>query len=266
MLAEQITSRQNPLIKRAIQIRVGNEPGFMFVEGARLVDEAIAAGASIESIIYTSAFAETDRGKLLFARVARMHFRGALVPEQIMHAICDTESPQGIVALAAQPRAELDDVFTGDAPLVVVVDGLQDPGNLGAIIRAAEAGGAAGVVTTPGTVEPFSPKALRASMGSAFRLPVVRRAVVEAVVAAARENGCTVLAALTHGEVRYTDADWRRPTVVLIGNEGAGLSPDALALADETVAIPIASAVESLNAAMAATVLVFEAARQRRKD
>ncbi len=266
MLAEQITSRQNPLIKRAIQVRVGTAPGFMFVEGARLVDEAVTASTAIEAIIYTTAFAESDRGRLLFARVARTHFRGALVPEPIMRAICDTENPQGIVALAAHPRFELADALAGDAPLVVVLDGLQDPGNLGAIVRAAESAGASAVVTTPGTVEAYSPKALRASMGSAFRLPIVRRIRVDEAIDAARERGCSVLAALAHGEVRYTDADWRRPTVVLIGNEGAGLPPDTLALADETVSIPIATAVESLNAAMAATVLMFEAARQRSLD
>jgi len=264
VLVEQITSRQNPLIKRAQQIRVGNVPGFLFAEGARLVDEALSSLIGIEAIVYTAEFANSDRGRLLLGRVAHSQVRGALVPEPVFRSVCDTESPQGILALAVAPKWEPEDLFRKPLPFVLALDGLQDPGNVGTIVRAAEAAGAAGIMTTPGTAEPFSPKALRASMGSAFRLPIVRRLAIGEGAKAARAAGCSILAAIAAGERAYHESDWRRPVLAIIGNEGAGLSPGTLALADETVSIPIEPTVESLNAAVAATVLLFEAARQRR--
>jgi TrmH family RNA methyltransferase len=263
VLTEQITSRQNPLIKRAQRVRAGDEPGFMFIEGVRLVEEAVASDIAVEAVIYTLECASGERGRALLASIARSHYRGALVPASVMDAICDVETPQGIVALAAQPRFEMKDLFDGDAPLVVALDALQDPGNVGAIVRAAEAAGASGVAASSGTAEPYGPKALRASMGSAFRLPVVRRAKLADVAAAARARGVRVLAATAEGGTAYTEVNWREPAVVLVGNEGAGLSREALALASATVTIPLAAPVESLNASVAAAVLLFEAARQR---
>ena len=263
MLVEQITSRQNPLVKRAQRVRLGDEPGHMFVEGLRLVEEVIASDISVEALIYTLDLSQQERGRELLARVSRDHVRGALVPAHVMKAICDVETPQGIVALAAQPRFEVRDLFGGSAPLVVALDRLQDPGNVGTIVRAAEAAGAGGVAATPGTAEPYGPKALRASMGSAFRLPIARRAEVGAVVEAARASGARVLAASAGEGVPYTEVDWREPALVLVGNEGAGLSVAALARADEKVSIPLAPPVESLNAGVATAILLFEAARQR---
>jgi TrmH family RNA methyltransferase len=263
VLTEQITSRQNPLIKRALRIRLGDEPGHMFVEGLRLVEEAVASAIAIEALIYTTEIGETARGRELLARVARNHCRGALVPQNIMKAIRDVETSQGIVALAAQPRFEIADMFSGAAPLAVALDQLQDPGNLGTIVRAAEAAGASGVAASAGSVEPYGPKALRASMGSAFRLPVVRRANLAEVAAAARALGARVLTTAATGGTPYTEVDWRLPALVLVGNEGAGLSRGARALTDELVSIPLAPAVESLNAGIATAVILFEAARQR---
>lgn len=263
VLTEQITSRQNPLIKRAQRIRDGEEPLHLFMEGARLVDEALRSSIHLEALIYTTVFSESERGEALLARVARAHVRGALVPEAIMRTICDTESPQGVVALGGRPRFELDDVLRGENPLVVALDGLQDPGNVGTVIRAAEAAGASGVVTTPGTAEVYGPKALRASMGSAFRLPIVRRIPIDLVSDEIGKLDGVVVGAVADGSIAYTEFNWKRPTMVVIGNEGAGLSSDALSSIAETVSIPLASPVESLNAGIAAAVILFEAARQR---
>lgn len=263
VLTEQITSRQNPLIKRAQRIRDGEEPLHLFMEGARLVDEALRSSIHLEALIYTTVFSESERGEALLARVARAHVRGALVPEGIMRTICDTESPQGVVALGGRPRFELDDVLRGENPLVVALDGLQDPGNVGTVIRAAEAAGASGVVTAPGTAEVYGPKALRASMGSAFRLPIARRIPIDLVADEIGKLDGVVVGAVADGSIAYTEFNWKRPTMVVIGNEGAGLSSDALSSIAETVSIPLASPVESLNAGIAAAVILFEAARQR---
>lgn len=264
MLTEQITSRQNPLVKRAQRARDGAEPGRMFVEGIRLIEEALAADVAIEALIYTLALGETERGRALLEHAARRRCRGALVPEQILRAICDVETPQGAIALAATPRFELGDLFDAERPLVVALDALQDPGNVGTILRAAEASGASGVAATPGTAEPYGAKALRASMGSAFRLPVARRVRVAAFAEEARTRGVALYAAAADGKSLYTEVDWSQPCAVLVGNEGAGLSPEARSAADATISIPLAAPVESLNAALAAAVVLFEAARVRR--
>ena len=263
MLTEKITSRQNPLVKRAQRVRNGAQPAHMFIEGVRLVEEALEAELAIESLIYTPELASTDRGAALLARAAHKRFRGALVPEPLMRSICDVETPQGAVAIAMRPRFEIEDLFAGDAPLIAALEALQDPGNVGTIIRAAEAAGASGVIVSPGTAEPYGPKALRASMGSAFRLPVARGTALASAAAQARSRGMAVVAADAGGPLRYTDFDWTRPALLLIGNEGAGLSSEARALADESISIPLAPPVESLNAAVAAAVILFEAARQR---
>ena len=263
VLTEQITSRHNPLIKRAQRIRDGEEPLHLFIEGSRLVDEALRSSTLLEALIYTASFAESEKGEAVLSRVARAHVRGAMVPEPIMRTICDTETPQGVVALGTRPRFELDNLLDNECPLVVALDGLQDPGNVGTIVRATEAAGGSGVVTTPGTAEVYGPKALRASMGSAFRLPVVRRLPLDLVAHEIEKLDGVVVGAAATGAVDYADFNWKRPTMLVIGNEGAGLSSDALSTISETVSIPLVSPVESLNAGIAAAVILFEAARQR---
>jgi RNA methyltransferase, TrmH family len=262
VLTEQITSRQNPLIKRAQRIRTGTEPGHMFVEGVRLIEEALDAELPVEAIIYTPAISDDARGAALLDHVARKRFRGAVVPQRIMEAICDVESPQGAIAIVVQPRFEIDDVFAGGGP-VVLLEGLQDPGNVGAIVRAAEGAGASGLVTTPGTAEPYAPKALRASMGSAFRLPIARRVQLADVVRAARAREMAVVGSAANGTSRHTEPGLSTPFLLLVGNEGGGLSKSARTAADRTVSVPLSAPVESLNAAVATAVILFEAARQR---
>jgi TrmH family RNA methyltransferase len=178
----------------------------------------------------------------------------------------DTESPQGIAALVEPPRFSLEQVLPGPAPLVVLTAGLQDPGNFGTIIRSAEAFGATGLIALPGTVDVWNAKALRASAGSAFRVPVVAEKVGVAL-AALRERGIRLVAAIAAIDGREaipcTEFDLQKPAAILIGNEGSGLSQDLLERADAHVAIPMPGPVESLNAAVAAGVRLYEAARQR---
>jgi RNA methyltransferase, TrmH family len=234
----------------------------MFVEGVRLIEEAFDAGLPVEALIYTLAFADDERGASLLDHVARLHCRGAVVPQRIMEAICDVESPQGAVALVVQPRFEIDEVFAGKGP-VVLLEGLQDPGNVGTIVRAAEGAGASGVVTTAGTAEPYSPKALRASMGSAFRLPIARRITLEDAIGVARKRKMAVVGSAANGTATHTEDGLAKPFLLLVGNEGSGLSKSARKAADRTVSVPLVASVESLNAAVATAVILFEAARQR---
>lgn len=275
MLVEKITSKQNPLIKRLRRVRAGDESHLVFIEGVRLVEDALRAGVHFESVTFTPALETTERGARLLDELMRVPCRGAFVTQQVLGAIADTESPQGVVAVVSRPVSDLVEVFAVASPLVVIADGLQDPGNLGSIVRTAEAAGASGVVTTRQTVDPFNLKALRASMGSAFRLPVVAHVKPPELLALCKERGVRVIAtrpqttplledaARLHKVVTYTDADLTGALALALGREASGVSEALSSEASEFVHIPMAEGVESLNVAAAATVLLYEAARQR---
>jgi TrmH family RNA methyltransferase len=277
MLIERITSKQNPLVKRFGRVRAGDERHLVFIEGLRLIEDALAAGVHFESVAYSTALENSERGRRLQDHLRTVRCRGALVPQQVLEFMADTESPQGIVAVVSRPYFEFDQVFTEAAALLIIADGLQDPGNLGTIIRTAEAAGASGVLTTRDTVDPFNLKALRASMGSAFRLPVVVGLPREAIVKKCRERNVTLIAtrisaksksllediSKTQAVVNYTEADLTAPIAFVLGREASGVSEEISGQAERFIHIPMAEGIESLNVAAAATVLLYEAARQR---
>jgi TrmH family RNA methyltransferase len=184
------------------------------------------------------------------------------LPPDIFASAVTTESPQGIAALVEPATFSLEDILRGDSPLAVIAAALQDPGNLGTLIRSAEAFGATGVITFPGTVSPWNAKALRASSGSAFRLPVVH-ADEETAFARLRSARIKILAAVADNGSPAPEMNLTGPTAILIGNEGSGLSAAMISLADGQITIPCPGPVESLNAAIAASILLYEASRQR---
>lgn len=278
MLVEKITSRQNPLIKRFRRVRAGHEPHFVFIEGVRLVEDALGAGAHFESIAYTSALEASERGLALMDSLQQVPCRGAHVSRQVMDYLADTESPQGIAAIVDRPHFEIADVFAAEPHLVVIADRLQDPGNMGTIIRTAEAAGATGLITTRYTVDPFNHKALRASMGSALRFPIVtdarrseiKRACAERKIKTiasrpgpARAKRVIEDAARAETVLEYTEIDMTVSIAFILGQEASGVSINTSALADAFTYIPMAEGVESLNVAAAAAILLYEAARQR---
>ncbi|MGH9762597.1 MAG: TrmH family RNA methyltransferase, partial [Blastocatellia bacterium] len=164
MLFESVTSRQNPVVKRFRRIRSGVERHHVLIEGIRLVEDAIAAAVHFECVAFTPELDATERGRLLRQSLQHIPCRGALLTNQLLEYIADTETPQGVVATVTRPVFELEDVFARSPQLIVIADTLQDPGNLGAITRTAEAAGASGIITTQGTVNPYAAKAVRGSM------------------------------------------------------------------------------------------------------
>lgn len=278
VLVEKITSRHNPLVKRFRRVRAGNERQHVFLEGVRLIEDALSTGARFETIAFTSELESSERGALLLEALRLVQCRGALVSRQVMEAIADTQTPQGVTAIVGRPFFELDDLFARSLDLLVIADELQDPGNLGTIMRTAEAAGANGLITTRYTVDAFNDKAIRASMGSALRLPLVTGAPREDVAARCREHKIRMVASramparapgfledAAHAETvkLYTEADLTTPIALIFGSEASGISEAAGGEADEFVHIPMAEGVESLNVAAAAAILLYEAARQR---
>lgn len=278
MLVEKITSRQNPLVKRFRRVRAGGERSLVFIEGVRLIEDALATGARFESVAFTTELGTTERGAALLQALQSVQCRGSMVSKQVMEAISDTHSPQGIAAIVSRPFFELDDLFSLSPDLLVIADELQDPGNLGTIIRTAEAAGASGLITTRYTADAFGDKAIRASMGSALRLPLVTDARLDDIISRCRELGVKIVAsvpacarepavisdaAAEPALMIYTECVFTEPVAIIVGKEATGIASTASGQADVCVYIPMAQGVESLNVAAAAAILLYEAARQR---
>jgi TrmH family RNA methyltransferase len=258
-----LTSTQNDHIKHARLVREGRDSSLLFVEGERLVRDCLASGLAIPI-----AFHLPDPPDAVAAQIHELHRRGTLIHTthpKVLNALCDTVTPQGILVLAHRPLSDPATFWSTlpAAPLLVALDRIQDPGNLGTILRTAEAAGVHGLVTLEGTTDPFSPKVLRASMGSAFRLPLLTGLSPAELLSATRRHSLRTFAATGDAATPYRDLDWTGPSLLLLGNEGRGLDPALLAACDQSVRIPIHDRVESLNVATAAAVLLFEAAHQR---
>jgi RNA methyltransferase, TrmH family len=236
-------SDQNPLvrqIRRAVSRGGLTENGCAIAEGIHLVEEAIAARCQIRAVLATSPDPRFPDAKL--------------VTDKTFRSLASTETPQGVLALVKPPEFTIESVI-GAGALAVVLDGVQDPGNAGSIVRAADAFGATGAIFLKGSVNPYNPKCIRASAGSIFRLPVVTGAVLEDL------GGIALYAAMPRAEKLIGEADFTVPCAIVIGSEGHGVRAD---LAERATGLRIpTSHVESLNAAVAAGVLLYEARRQR---
>ena len=276
-----LTSRDNRWLKEfrmALRGGLPTENGFCGVEGARLVEEALRSGCRIQAVL----FSETgerhhERLSPLIDR-PEMAFPVLRTTDRLFEGLADTEHPQGVAALVHPRETSFDDLVRAPesacAPLLVVLAGVQDPGNVGTILRTASAFGATGAATgasgISGTAGPFSPKALRASAGAALHLPVLAGISLSILLAQLRVAGVSTLASSVrephHDQqplLAPWEVDWCQPVALLVGNEGAGLPEEVERSADARIRIPMASGVESLNAAAAAAVLFYEAARQR---
>lgn len=253
-----ITSVQNPRLKLAralmTQRKARHREGRCALEGARLIGDALDAGAVPDFVLFTAAFGESAVGGPLLARLRESGVDCLETVPALIDALPGVETPPGVLAVCPLPALDPPSRPT----LVLVLDRLADPGNLGTAIRTASAAGVDFVALTPGTADPYNPKALRAGMGGHFRVPVRHLPWVELA-------GLPLVLAEVGGEVPYHEFDWTRPAALVIGGEAAGASAAARECAQASVYIPMARATESLNAAVAAAVILFEARRQRDK-
>ena len=254
-----VTSAKNPLLKeirRAVQRGSLTDEGLCVAEGFHLLEEALRSDCAIEHVIV----AESVRSALAAHVAGLKQVRVLPIEDALFATVSSTESSQGVVTLLRPPAWTLDHVFRG-LSLVMVIDGLQDPGNGGAIVRAAEAFGATGVVFLKGSVNPYNPKALRASAGSIFRIPLVAAADDRLLLAVAEKKRARLYAAMPRGASTIDATNLGERCAVIIGGEGRGVS-QVLGAEAMPLRIPT-SEVESLNAAMAAGIILYEARRQR---
>ena len=264
-MPEKITSMSNLRIRRIAELRrkarLRRETGLFLIEGTRLC--ADTPDASIEEVYVTEEWYRSAAPDLS-GRLQGHPF--TIVSEEVMAKAADTATPQGILCIAKIPVFRRQDLLGGESssPLLLVLEDLQDPGNLGTIFRTAEAAGATGILMSRGTVDLFNPKVVRATMSAVFRMPFMISADLAADLAALREEGIRSYAAHLGGDRAYDALPLTEGCAFLIGNEGNGLSDRLTQAADEKIIIPMSGRAESLNAAMAAGILMFEAARQRR--
>jgi TrmH family RNA methyltransferase len=252
----RITSRHHPLIQRCRRVAQRGDDDVVLLDGEHLVDEARRARVPIDAAI-TDGRAESVVGRLRAAGVPVHDVSPAL-----LEAASPVRTPSGVVALARWRPAPLADALDGPRPLALALCDVQDPGNLGSVIRAADALGATGVLTLGESAQPGGWKALRGAMGSTFRVPVARGALGDAI-RLARARGLHVFAAVATGGTPIERANLTRPALILVGHEGAGLAETTQSAADERITVPMRAGVDSLNVAVTAALLLFEARRQR---
>ncbi len=270
-----ITSRRHSLVKELAEIRDDRDSPLMFMEGPRLVQEVLYSNIAVEILVWTPA-AESEE---VFKPAESKAKRRLQVSESVFKSISDVDNSQGILAIARCPEWSWRDFLSRAPAPIVILDGVQDPGNVATIVRTAEATGAAGIVTTPGTAHLFSPKALRGAMGSTLRLPCLEHLPIRDVVKELRKNSLLLVAAtmavktkskslsrsqrLEELPVLYTQINWKMAAAVLFGQEGKGISEDWGSAIHQSIFIPMQPPVESLNVAVAAAIILYESFRRR---
>jgi RNA methyltransferase, TrmH family len=270
MPVRNIESKDNPRLKelrKALSSPSRGAGALVGIEGPELIEEALRAGLRVKTIFVAQGDRVSDHAseQILEALSLPRETEILHLPKKLLDQALATETPQSIAALIEPPQWNWEQLLSSrrnSAPLVIVLAGLQDPGNLGTILRSAEAFGATGVVSLPGTVSAWNTKAVRASAGSVFRVPFLTSEIVECIPRL-HGAGLAIFAALSQGAQQAHSADLARPVALIIGNEGNGVPGALAARADSTITIPFPGPVESLNAAVAASVLLYEASRQR---
>ncbi len=265
-----ITSTNNARVKRIAEYskkaKTRNEDGVFLVEGIRMVREIPTD--ILREVYYTPNFlngcSEEDHNII---EEIRKNDNATVeeVSEDVMKKMADTKTPQGVLAIARQMEWTLPDMIKG-TPLLLILENIQDPGNLGNMFRTGEGAGVTGIILSEDSADVYNPKVVRSTMGAIFRMPFIYTdSVADTTDRLSRENGITSYAAHLAGTKNYDEMDYKRPTAFLIGNEGNGLTKEAADAASDYVLIPMLGEVESMNAATSAAILTFEAARQRRQ-
>ncbi len=264
----KITSRENPKLKLARKVRDGRVKELIFIEGLRLAEEVLRSDLLVEEVFLDETFSANERNAQLLLSFQQQTLSLNEVSSKIFSSIADTQSSQGIILICRKPptdKQNFEAAFSRQSaklPIVITLHQINNPSNLGAILRTAEAVNVAGIIITNNSADVFSPKSLRASMGAGFRLNIWTNAGFNEVLAWARANNLTSTVADVHAEKSYSEINWNSPRLLIFGSEAHGLSANERAQIDEKVIIPMENEVESLNLAVSCGIILFEAKRQ----
>ena len=265
---QKITSRENPKLKLVRKVRDGRERDLIFVEGMRLAEEVWRSPIRIREVFISENFNENERAENIIRTFQAKNHSINEVAEKLFPSLADTKTSQGIILIGEKPPTAKGDFAARFSlekyklPVVLLLHEINNPSNLGAILRTAEAVDAAGVVATKNSADVFSPKSLRASMGAALRLNIWTNADFSEVLEWARAKNLTSTAADVNAVQSYTEIDWRKPRLLVFGSEAHGLSADEFGKINESLVIPMENGVESLNLAVSCGIILFEALRQ----
>ncbi len=263
-----ITSKSNPTVKEIRllkQAKYRQGRGEYFIEGVRLVEEALRQAVPAVKIAYSPRLERTERGAETLS-LARKKISGAewlYLSDEVMATLCDTQTHQGILAVLKKEERGFEELGQ-KKEMILLLHELQDPGNLGTIFRLADAGGAGGLILSRATIDPDSPKVVRASMGSLWRVPFLRDQDLGECLDRLRSRGYRILATTVRGAPSFWEVDLSRPTAVLFGQEGAGLPEGLMKAADGLLTIPMTPQVDSLNVAMTAGLVIYETLRRQK--
>ncbi len=252
-------------------MRDGNINDLIFVEGLRLCEEVLRSNLKIDEIFFTESFTKNERGEEFFAKLSAKNIAVAEVSDKVFNSLADTKTSQGIVLICHKPETSRRLIEASweknkrEFPLIVLLHQINNPSNLGAILRSNEAVGVAGVILTYNSADAFSPKALRGAMGASFRLPIWEQADFFEVLDWAKENNLVSVCADINAEKSYLEIDWKKPRLLIFGSESHGLSAEERAEVDESLVIPMENGVDSLNLAVSCSVILFEAKSCRAK-
>ena len=262
MVVRMITSTSNPRIKRLVQLRnkakYREAEDVFIIEGSRMFLEL--PKDLVREIYITE---EALRKKEIRRYLDELSCPYEVVSGEVFTRISDTVTPQGILAVVKRMKYDLEDIIIGRTPMLLMVEDIQDPGNLGTMFRTAEAAGVNGIIMSRDTVDIYNPKTIRSTMGSVFRVPFIYADSLKNIINDLKHRDISVYAAALHHSLNYTEADYSEGCAILIGNEGSGLRQETLKSASAAVTIPMTGSVESLNAAVSASVILYEAVRQR---
>lgn len=262
----KITSRDNPRVKQAKKVRDGLIKNLIFIEGIRLAREVLRSNLTIRDIFITESFSRTEQGQAFLQN--HDDFPPIEVQEKIFDFLSDTKNSQGIIVICEKPATNKFFIenkleLLQSLPIVILLHGINNPSNLGAILRTGEAVNVAGIILTKNSTDAFSPKALRGAMGASFRLPIWTDADFVEALDWAKQHAIISICADVNASKSYLEIDWKKPRLLIFGSEGHGLSAEERRTVNEQLIIPMENGVESLNLAVSCGVILFEAKRQQ---
>ena len=262
-----ITSTSNPQVKNLTMLvkkaKERKNQGVFLVEGTKMVMEAPTAW--VKQVYVSETYEKNPEHAGDLSKLRQDGVGVETLSDSVFKSVSDTQTPQGILAVVTMPSYELEDLLKGEKTHLLILESIQDPGNLGTMVRTGEGAGVTGVIMNKTTVDLFNPKTIRSTMGSIYRVPFYITEDLEETLGELKGAGVNLYAAHLKGKASYDDPDYTKPTAFLIGNEGNGLTDEIADLADTYIRIPMEGQVESLNAAISATLLMYETNRQRRK-
>ena len=263
----KITSRDNQRLKFARKVSGGRVKDAVFVEGTRLAEEILRTELNIFDVMFTENFRQTERGEKFLQNIKDKADNFAEVSESVFKFLSDTKNSQGIIIIAAKPATGKDIIEANrekterQLPLLVLLHQINNPSNLGAILRSCEAVNVSGIILTKNSADVFSPKALRGAMGASFRIPIWTNADFFEVLNWSKQKNLISVCADVNAEKSYLEIDWKKPRLLIFGSEAHGLSSEEREQIDESLIIPMENNVESLNLAVSCGVILFEARR-----